>query len=97
VILKCLPDEKTRRFVGAWFRRDAKLEDVEWLLDQGCSGYEVERAFPRTGLLSLERLAQRHNRYDLARRVHHLAMDKSNTATHKTTTPTRYDRYREAS
>lgn len=51
-------------------RRENMLEDIEWLLDQGANRFDLERAFPRVTIDSMERAAYRSGNKELAARIH---------------------------
>ncbi len=53
-------------------RRSYLLSEVEWLIDNGANGWDLERAFPKSSLHSLERTAYRNGDKQLAARIHQL-------------------------
>jgi hypothetical protein len=96
MILHAINDNATKQRIRGWLQRQNKIEDIEWIISQGGSAWDVQRAFPEATLVSLERLAQRHNRYDLGRILHRMSVDTSKSYGGKPG-PTLYARYKEAS
>lgn len=71
-----MTDKKTAAATEAKHRqRDEMLAEVEWLIDMGCNAFDLERAFPKATINSLERAAYRKGDKELAARIHRLIVD----------------------
>ncbi len=56
-------------------RARERLEDVEWLIDQGATLWEVQEAMGNVNLQSIERAALRAGDKNLATRIRRLISD----------------------